>query len=96
MLVDDLELADQAHLAKAGVLEVLHRSTREVRLAFCTWQAGGDAQGQENRVLWGIGIVLFTSIRLVALRTIVPHQILAINLPLRLRWDFRSLVRCSR
>ncbi len=33
-LIDDLELADQAHLAKAGELEVLHCSTCEVRLAF--------------------------------------------------------------
>ncbi|MNN88213.1 hypothetical protein D3C81_2058700 [compost metagenome] len=30
-LVDDLELADQAHLAKAGLLEVLHGRAREVR-----------------------------------------------------------------
>jgi ATP-binding cassette subfamily B multidrug efflux pump len=57
-----------------------------------TWQAGGDANGQESRVLWGIAIVLLTSIGLVALRTMVQHQILAINLPLRLRWDFHRLM----
>ncbi|QAX84933.1 multidrug ABC transporter ATP-binding protein [Pseudomonas sp. DTU12.3] len=57
-----------------------------------TWQAGGEANGQETRVLWGIGIVLLTSIGLVALRTMVQHQILAINLPLRLRWDFHRLM----
>ncbi|MCE0463301.1 MULTISPECIES: ABC transporter ATP-binding protein [Pseudomonas] len=57
-----------------------------------TWQAGGDAQGQESRVLWGIGIVLLASIGLVALRTMVQHQVLAINLPLRLRWDFHRLM----
>jgi ATP-binding cassette subfamily B multidrug efflux pump len=57
-----------------------------------TWQSGGEAGMQETRVLWGIGIVLLTSIGLVALRTMVQHQILAINLPLRLRWDFHRLM----
>ncbi|MFJ4052739.1 ABC transporter ATP-binding protein [Pseudomonas sp. NPDC089743] len=56
------------------------------------WQAGGAADGQETRVLWGIAIVLLTSIGLVALRTMVQHQVLAINLPLRLRWDFHRLM----
>ncbi|WP_349974295.1 ABC transporter ATP-binding protein [Pseudomonas sp. WHRI 8519] len=56
------------------------------------WQAGGAAEGQETRVLWGIAIVLLTSIGLVALRTMVQHQVLAINLPLRLRWDFHRLM----
>ena len=56
------------------------------------WQAGGNANGQESRVLWGIAIVLLTSIGLVALRTMVQHQVLAINLPLRLRWDFHRLM----
>ncbi|WP_426153482.1 ABC transporter ATP-binding protein [Pseudomonas sp. DC3000-4b1] len=58
-----------------------------------TWQAGGEAAaGQERRVLWGIGLVLVASVGLVALRTMVQHQILAINLPLRLRWDFHRLM----
>ncbi|KPY02350.1 ABC transporter, transmembrane region:ABC transporter [Pseudomonas tremae] len=57
-----------------------------------TWQAGGDAALQESHVLWGIGLVLLTSIGLVALRTMVQHQVLAINLPLRLRWDFHRLM----
>ncbi|MFQ6593764.1 MULTISPECIES: ABC transporter ATP-binding protein [Pseudomonas] len=57
-----------------------------------TWQAGGEAAGQESRVVWGIAIVLVTSIGLVALRTMVQHQVLAINLPLRLRWDFHRLM----
>ena len=30
-LVDDFEQADQAHLAKAGLLEILHGGTREMR-----------------------------------------------------------------
>ncbi|SDU44304.1 MULTISPECIES: ABC transporter ATP-binding protein [Pseudomonas fluorescens group] len=57
-----------------------------------TWQSGGAAGAEESRVLWGIGIVLVVSIGLVALRTMVQHQILAINLPLRLRWDFHRLM----
>ncbi|MCC2595078.1 ABC transporter ATP-binding protein/permease [Pusillimonas sp. MFBS29] len=56
------------------------------------WQAGGAAATHERRVLWGIGIVLVTSIGLVALRTMVQHQVLAINLPLRLRWQFHRLM----
>ncbi|MFJ7315437.1 ABC transporter ATP-binding protein [Pseudomonas sp. NPDC098747] len=57
-----------------------------------TWQAGGEAAAQESRVLWGMGIVMVTSVGLVALRTMVQHQILAINFPLRLRWDFHRLM----
>ena len=57
-----------------------------------TWQAGGEAAAQERRVLWGMGIVMVLSVGLVALRTMVQHQILAINLPLRLRWDFHRLM----
>ena len=57
-----------------------------------TWQAGGAINEGEGRVLWGIGIVLVISIGLVALRTMVQHQVLAINFPLRLRWDFHRLM----
>ncbi len=56
------------------------------------WQTGGPASIHEQRVLWVIGIVLFASIGLTALRTMVQHQVLAINLPLRLRWDFHRLM----
>ncbi|MNK19297.1 putative multidrug export ATP-binding/permease protein [compost metagenome] len=56
------------------------------------WQAGDPASAHERRVLWSIGIVLFASIGLVTLRTLVQHQILAINLPLRLRWDFHRMM----
>lgn len=44
------------------------------------WQAGSVVGEEETRVLWGIGIVLVTSVGLVALRTMVQHQVLAINL----------------
>lgn len=57
-----------------------------------TWKDGGAAAGEESRALWGIGIVLVVSVGLVALRTMVQHQVLAINLPLRLRWDFHRLM----
>ena len=57
-----------------------------------TWQAGEAASGQQVRVLWGIGIVLGASVVLVALQTMVQHQVLAINLPLRLRWNFHRLM----
>ncbi|NYT37368.1 ABC transporter ATP-binding protein [Allopusillimonas soli] len=56
------------------------------------WQAGEPASAHERHVLWGIGAVLAASIVLVALRTLVQHQVLAINLPLRLRWDFHRLM----
>ena len=51
-----------------------------------TWKVGGVVSDQERHVLWGVGIVLVVSIVLVSLRTLVQHQVLAINLPLRLRW----------
>ena len=56
------------------------------------WQSGGAVGDEERRMLWGIGLVLVTSVGLVALRTMVQHQVLAINLPLRLRWDFHRLM----
>ena len=56
------------------------------------WTVGEPASAHERQVLWGIGIVLVASIVLVALRTVLQHQVLAINLPLRLRWDFHRLM----
>ncbi|HDS1679263.1 TPA: ABC transporter ATP-binding protein [Pseudomonas putida] len=56
------------------------------------WQAGGGVSAQESRVLWGVGLLLVASIVLVGLRTLMQHQVLAINLPLRLRWDFHRLM----
>ena len=57
-----------------------------------SWQAGEPAPEHAQRVLWGIGIVLVASTGLVAMRTLFQHQALAINLPLRLRWDFHRLM----
>ncbi|WP_373558319.1 ABC transporter ATP-binding protein [Bordetella genomosp. 4] len=55
------------------------------------WQTDAIS-AEETRVLWSIGIVLVASIGLVAARTLIQHQILAINLPLRLRWNFHRLM----
>ncbi|RZL04809.1 MAG: multidrug ABC transporter ATP-binding protein, partial [Rubrivivax sp.] len=43
-------------------------------------------------MLWLIGGVLVFSTVLVALQTIVKHQAMAINFPLRLRWNFHRLM----
>ncbi|TFZ03118.1 ABC transporter ATP-binding protein [Ramlibacter henchirensis] len=43
-------------------------------------------------VLEVLAIVLLASIVLIALQTIVKHQTLAINFPLRLRWNFHRLM----
>ncbi|MFF7709208.1 ATP-binding cassette domain-containing protein [Pseudomonas sp. NPDC007930] len=56
------------------------------------WKAGSAGAAEERTVLWGIALVLVGSVVLVAARTMVQHQILAINLPLRLRWDFHRLM----
>jgi ATP-binding cassette subfamily B multidrug efflux pump len=56
------------------------------------WRAGEPASSHERRVLLGIAIVLVASIVMVAMRTLVQHQVLAINLPLRLRWNFHRLM----
>lgn len=56
------------------------------------WKAGDPEAASEQRVLWSIGIVLVVSVVVVALRTLMQHQVIAINLPLRLRWDFHRLM----
>jgi ATP-binding cassette subfamily B multidrug efflux pump len=56
------------------------------------WKAGGAITRPESHVLWGISAVLVASVGLVAVRTMLQHQVLAINLPLRLRWDFHRLM----
>jgi ATP-binding cassette subfamily B multidrug efflux pump len=43
-------------------------------------------------MLWVLAAVLTSSVVLVALQTIVKHQTLAINFPLRLRWNFHRLM----
>ena len=49
------------------------------------WQDRGTA------LMW-LGAALVASIAVVALQTTVKHQTLAINLPMRLRWNFHRLM----
>lgn len=49
------------------------------------WAERGQALG------W-LGVALAASIGVVGLQTIVKHQVLAINLPMRLRWNFHRLM----
>ncbi|HEY2255927.1 MAG TPA: ABC transporter ATP-binding protein, partial [Variovorax sp.] len=48
-------------------------------------------QDRGTTLLW-LGFALLASIGVVALQTIVKHQSLAVNLPMRLRWNFHRLM----
>ena len=54
--------------------------------------APGQLWAERGGVLMLLAAVLLASIVLVALQTIVKHQTLAINFPLRLRWNFHRLM----
>ena len=54
--------------------------------------APGQLWAERGGVLLLLAAVLLASIALVALQTIVKHQTLAINFPLRLRWNFHRLM----
>ena len=47
---------------------------------------------EQGPTLWLLGGVLLASTGVIALQTIVKHQTLAINFPLRLRWNFHRLM----
>jgi ATP-binding cassette subfamily B multidrug efflux pump len=47
---------------------------------------------EQGNMLRLLGAVLVASTLVVALQTIVKHQTLAINFPLRLRWNFHRLM----
>lgn len=47
---------------------------------------------ERGTLLAGVAAVLVASIGIVALQTTVRHQVLAINFPLRLRWNFHRLM----
>ena len=49
------------------------------------WQERGST------LAW-LGVLLLASVVVVGLQTVVKHQILAINLPMRLRWNFHRLM----
>ena len=52
----------------------------------------GQLWGQRGSTLTWLAVALVASIAVVALQTIVKHQTLAINLPMRLRWNFHRLM----
>ncbi|MFN9471556.1 ABC transporter ATP-binding protein [Acidovorax sp.] len=54
--------------------------------------APADLWAQRRTELISIMVLLLASIALVALQTSVKHQVLAINFPLRLRWNFHRLM----
>ena len=54
--------------------------------------APGQLWAERGGVLLLLAVALLASIALVALQTIVKHQTLAINFPLRLRWNFHRLM----
>ena len=54
--------------------------------------APGQLWAERGGVLLLLAGALLASIALVALQTIVKHQTLAINFPLRLRWNFHRLM----
>ncbi|MDO4724244.1 MAG: ABC transporter ATP-binding protein [Comamonadaceae bacterium] len=56
------------------------------------WQSGAVDAVQQRRVLLGIVLVMLGSIALVGWRSLLQNQTLAINLPLRLRWNFHRLM----
>lgn len=59
------------------------------------WLAGQEPsrlwQDRGTTLTW-LGVFLVISILVVALQTIVKHQTLAVNLPMRLRWNFHRLM----
>jgi ATP-binding cassette, subfamily B, multidrug efflux pump len=52
----------------------------------------GNLWVQERGAILGFLLFLFASIPLVGLHTFVKHQTLAINFPLRLRWNFHRMM----
>lgn len=46
----------------------------------------------QRGTVFGIGLILLSSVLLLALHTQVMHQVLAINFPMRLRWVFHRLM----
>ena len=55
-------------------------------------QVPADLWAQRGNTLVWLGVALLLSIGVVALQTIVKHQTLAVNLPMRLRWNFHRLM----
>jgi ATP-binding cassette subfamily B multidrug efflux pump len=47
---------------------------------------------EQGNVLLGLAVLLVASTLVIALQTILKHQTLAINFPLRMRWNFHRLM----
>lgn len=47
---------------------------------------------EQRNTLLGLGSILLSSVVLVAIQTMIMHQVLAINFPMRLRWIFHRLM----
>ncbi|RYF77292.1 MAG: ABC transporter ATP-binding protein, partial [Comamonadaceae bacterium] len=59
------------------------------------WLTGitpGQLWAQHGTSLTWLAVALAASVFVVGLQTIVKHQVLAINLPMRLRWNFHRLM----
>jgi len=59
------------------------------------WLSGvapGRLWAERGHTLLWLGAALVASIAVVTLQTIVKHQTLAVNLPMRLRWNFHRLM----
>lgn len=59
------------------------------------WLSGvapGQLWAERGGALSWLAVALAASILVVGLQTIVKHQVLAINLPMRLRWNFHRLM----
>lgn len=56
------------------------------------WKSGTLTQAERTRTLVWIVAVMLASILIVALRTTVQHQVLAVNFPMRLRWNFHRMM----
>ncbi|PJI97493.1 ATP-binding cassette subfamily B multidrug efflux pump [Acidovorax sp. 69] len=54
--------------------------------------APANLWAERQEALIGITVLLLASIVLVAVQTSIKHQVLAINFPLRLRWNFHRLM----
>ena len=56
------------------------------------WKTGTLSVAERSHTMYWIVGVMVASVFIVALRTIVQHQVLAVNFPMRLRWNFHRMM----
>ncbi|SFE26933.1 ABC transporter ATP-binding protein [Paracidovorax konjaci] len=78
--------------AGIAVYEALLFSVLGHVVDWLTGTAPGDLWAERRGTLWMIVALMLASVVLVVLQTSVKHQVLAINFPLRLRWNFHRLM----